>query len=141
MLTWQLVPGVATAALGEIVCKVCLVRALSNVLESPIVLFTSATGLPIIITRPSHTYVSNIHPIYLTLNMFGAGHYDLAVINDSHPEQVHYNKFCLCASRKQIKGKPCMQSQQYSTRCPCFNTQRPCSKECQCENEYGIRPV
>ena len=40
-----------------------MVRALTNVLGTPMVLFTSASDLPIIVTRPSHGNVTNIHPI------------------------------------------------------------------------------
>ena len=115
--------GVFSGEVGDL-----MVRALSNVLHTPIVLFTSAPDMPIIVTTPSHVHVTNTHPIHLTFNMFGPGHYDLAVFNEVLSDKsslVYTNSFCLCASKRMTKGTPCSQSTSYSTRCPCYNTKSP----------------
>ena len=110
--------------------------------NSPIVLFTSAENLPIIITTPTHSSKINVQPIFLAL--FGPGHYDVAIFNDQSTCTPSTREFCLCGSNKTIKGIPCTLSKSYSARCPCYNNQCPCSNDCickGCQNNFGSKPI
>lgn len=62
-----------------------VIAALSNVLHSPIVLFTSIVNMPILVLTPSHEPMDNPQPIHLTFEQHGAGHYDLAIYSEQQP--------------------------------------------------------
>lgn len=122
-----------------------MITALANVLQTPVVLFTSADGLPIIVTKPTHNPLKDVELIYLAYNQYGPGHYDLAVYSgDSEGSTSRRRNFCSCASRRPINGTTCCQDpalRAYSTRCPCYNQQLACTAACNCvgcKNEFGV---
>ena len=100
-----------------------MIKALCNVLQTPIILFTSVKGLPIIVSTPTHNPLKEVEFIYLAYNQYGPGHYDLALYAGGNEVESSSCKrhFCSCASRRPIKGLPCCQDpslKAYSTRCP-----------------------
>ena len=134
------------------------ISALSNLLHTPLVLFTSMADHPVHIQYPTSSLL-NAHPIYLAYLHIGPGHYD-AVIPD---DEVHHDNMtsaetispditsdcavnnkthCTCG-RKNMKGSACSFSlQHYSCRCPCYNSQKPCTEYCKCKkcsNTFGAR--
>ena len=126
-----------------------MVKALCNILQTPIILFTSVKDLPIIVCTPTHSPLKEVEFIYLTYNQYGQGHYDLALYAGGNEPQHSgiKRRFCSCASRRPIKGLPCCQDpslKSYTTRCPCYNQQLACTAACNCcgcKNEFGTRPV
>ena len=126
-----------------------MIKALCNVLQTPIILFTSVKGLPIIVSTPTHNPLKEVEFIYLAYNQYGPGHYDLALYAGGNEVESSSCKrhFCSCASRRPIKGLPCCQDpslKAYSTRCPCYNKQLACTAACNCvgcKNEFGSRPM
>lgn len=126
-----------------------MVKALCNVLQTPIILFTSVKDMPIIVCTPTHNPLKEVDFIYLAYNQYGPGHYDVALYGGGNETQGTSRKrqFCSCASRRPIKGLPCCLDptlKSYSTRCPCYNKQLACTTACNCvgcKNEFGSRPV
>ena len=86
--------GEFAGELGDLV-----IAALSNVLQSPIVVFTSIHHLPVLVITPSHQAMINPSPIYLTYNQEGPGHY---VHCDELLERGEtQNKSCTCGRKAQ----------------------------------------
>lgn len=137
--------GEFAGELGDLV-----VAALSNVLHSSIVLFTSIPNLPILVITPSHESMDNPQPIHLTFTQHGAGHYDLATYHEhqqspgnSQNEQCEPKK-CTCGRKKQ-SGAACTSTlNKYTCRCPCYNSERACIELCKCkncQNPFGVVKV
>lgn len=95
-----------------------VITALSNVLQSPIVLFTSIDGLPIVVIMPTQSPISNVHPIFMAYNQYGSGRYDGVVWKNPDEDDgnvAEYPEHCNCG-RGGSKGTPCnLQLNQYST--------------------------
>ena len=124
-----------------------VITALAHVLQSPIVLFTSIDGLPIVVIMPTQSPVANIHPLFMAYNQYGSGHFDGVVWknpdeDDGDGAHAEYPQHCNCG-RGGPKGTPCnLQLNQYSTRCPCYNRKLQCSLKCRCkncQNPFGSR--
>lgn len=133
------------------------VAAISNILKAPIVLFTSAPNMPILVQHPTRTPMSNLHPVHVAYTQFGPGHYDTVIPATAHSETSSKQQddppssagssitlqHCNCG-RKAVKGVPCSFAlDQYTCRCPCYNAQQPCSHQCRCKNcsnPFGVRP-
>lgn len=83
-----------------------VIKELCNVLQTPISLFTSVKGLPIIVSTPTHNPLKEVEFIYLAYNQYGPGHYDLVFYDGGNEVQSSSCKghFCSCASRRPIKG-------------------------------------
>lgn len=113
--------GHFAADVGDLV-----VTALSNVLQCPIVLLTSAENMPIVVQHPTHAQMVNVSPVYIEL---GSGHYDavnpqkrsdLAANNNrdiGHPSTAkdpallnisnkEPKKSCMCGKKASMKGTP-----------------------------------
>ena len=56
--------------------------ALSNILSSPIIVFTSLQTMPVLLISPS-SMQDALPAVYLAFNQFGAGHYDAVISNDA----------------------------------------------------------
>lgn len=121
------------------------VAALSNTLQSPLVLFTSRPSQPIYIQNPTHSPMASVSPIFLAFLHTGPGHYD-AVAPSTIPEvaaEKASTESCTCG-RKSTKGNACSFTlSQYTCRCPCYNAKLSCSEDCKCKgctNTFGVRP-
>ena len=135
--------GMFAGDIGDLV-----VRALTNVLKSPIVVFTSMENMPTIVITPPHVAIANTHPLHIAFNAHGLGHYDAAFWASPEPQQLSQESTspqqptCSCG-RKSTKGTPCsLQLNVYTTRCPCYNLQSGCNHKCRCkncQNPYGKR--
>ncbi|KAL9987456.1 hypothetical protein ACROYT_G001769 [Oculina patagonica] len=147
--------GVSGGALGD-----AMPLALANVLQLPIVLFTSIENFPVVVVSPRQQ-VPDAQPLYLAYQQQGPGHYDIAefqqVTTGSSTEQLQVaegedttplNTYsCRCGQgrdRKDLSKNRCqIPSGKYSCRCECFNNKVACSSSCQCKNcsnIYGQRP-
>ena len=135
--------GVYSSDIGDLA-----VAALSNVLQTALVLFTSRPNQPLHIQHPTTSPVINSNPIYLSYLQRGSGHYD-AVIPTSIMQdkglrptnlEIVTSKSCTCG-RNSSKGDVCSFSlSQYSCRCPCYNNKEPCTQRCKCKgctNTFG----
>ena len=124
------------------------VAALSNILQTPLVLFTSRPNQPLHIQYPTCSPMLNPHPICLAYLQFGPGHYDAvaphSVELEDIPESGPSTTKCTCA-RKSTKGNACSFSlKQYTCRCPCYNSKQPCTEYCKCKgctNSFGVKPA
>ena len=123
-----------------------VLAALSNILNIPIVVFTSVENMPIIVQYPSYSSISTPDPIYLAYLQHGLGHYDAALpisenidtppVNGSIHTDTHATKTSGCScGRKSGGGKACnFELHKYTCRCPCFNGGKACTSSCRCKN-------
>ena len=131
--------GEFTGELGDLV-----IAALSNVLQSPIVVFTSIQNLPVLVITPSHHVMNNPSPIHLAYCHDGPGHYDLAVhCSDTSDKDQTQHKQCTCGRKNpQSIGAACTTVlNKYASRCPCYNSRQACTDLCKCKNcanEFGV---
>lgn len=131
--------GEFTGELGDLV-----IAALSNVLQSPIVVFTSIQNLPVLVITPSHHVMNNPSPIHLAYCHDGPGHYDLAVhCSDTSDKDQSQHKRCTCGRKNpQSIGAACTTVlKKYASRCPCYNSRQACTDLCKCKNcanEFGM---
>ena len=65
--------GTFAGDIGDLV-----VQALTNVLKSPIVVFTSMENVPTIVLTPPHVAIANTQPLHIAFNAHGLGHYNAA---------------------------------------------------------------
>ena len=119
--------------------------ALVNVISQPVTIFTSAENLPVISLLPMSSIVIDSHPLFLAYNQDGPGHYDAVSFLDQvlEKENVQADIKCTCG-RNSTKGISCAYSTyHYSTKCPCFKSDRSCTHSCRCKgchNPHGARP-
>lgn len=127
------------------------IAALSNMLQTPLILFTSRPNQPLHIQYPTHSPMLNPNPICLAYLQFGPGHYDaVAPISVEQEEDIIFPAaapptiHCNCA-RKSTKSNACSFSlTQYTCRCPCYNSKHPCTEYCKCKgctNTFGVKPA
>ena len=106
---------------------------------------TSAENLPVISLLPMSSIVIDSHPLFLAFNQDGPGHYDTVSFLDQvlEKENVQADIKCTCG-RNSTKGISCAYSTyHYSTKCPCFKSDRSCTHSCRCKgchNPHGARP-
>ena len=137
---------------------------LSNILLSPIIIFTSLQTMPVLLISPS-SMQSALPAVYLAFNQFGAGHYDAVISNDvstnsqarepvhhkdsvvqTHLGTLHRKRYCGRKSHldKSTRQASCIDQKHYASRCPCYKNQLGCRNECscrKCENPFGKRGV
>jgi len=65
--------GTFAGDIGDLV-----VQVLTNVLKSPIVVFTSMENMPTIVLTPPHVAIANTQPLHIAFNAHGLGHYNAA---------------------------------------------------------------
>lgn len=124
--------GEFSGELGDLV-----IAALSNILHSPIILFTSIPNLPVLVISPSHEIMHNPQPIHLAFTQEGPGHYDVAIHNDGNDVSsmaLSATDKCTCG-KKTSAGVACTTVlDKYASRCPCYNSRRGCNELCTCKN-------
>ena len=133
--------GVFSLDIGDLV-----ITALSNMLQAPVVIFTSRANLPIHIQNPTYSPMISSTPVYLSYLHTGPGHYDAVVHTDESQGTEDFTPTslpsCSCG-RKKTKGSACSFSlDKYSCRCPCYNERRPCTQQCKCRdctNSFGTK--
>lgn len=143
-------PGHYDSELGN-----CVPLAMSNILQIPLVIFTSMENYPITQVIPRRRVLSEI-PIYLAYNHGDSGHYNLAVeVNRTQSNSVtteatgkeadkhlqvevdvpsQHETGCSCGrgnSGKTGKSEFC---KHYRSRCPCFRNVRSCNDKCSCRS-------
>ena len=132
--------GTFSLDIGDLV-----IAALSNMLQVPIVIFTSRPNQPLHIQYPTHSVIVFPSPVYLAYLQTKSGHYDAVVqVDQSITEPgCSTNNACTCGRKSNFKGNACSFSlNKYSSRCPCYNEKRPCSKNCKCRgctNSFGMK--
>jgi len=129
-----------------------MVLAASNLLQIPIVVFTTMENFPVLSAVPSSSIIQDIN-IYLAYNHIGAGHYDalssaassnvstatqVSTANDVQSRSNSAQSFtsCRCGRGASQKDEFC---NSYSSGCKCFREMRECSScNCKgCNNPYG----
>ena len=151
-------PGHYDSELGN-----CVPLAMSNILQIPLVIFTSMENYPITQVIPRTRVLSEV-PIYLAYNHGGSGHYNLAVevtrtqsnaataeVTGKEPEkhlQVEvdvpslHEAGCSCGRGNAGKTGKSEFCKYYRSRCPCFRNLRRCSDKCSCRlcaNPFGSK--
>jgi hypothetical protein len=120
-----------------------MVLSLANALKLTIIIISSIPNQPIIRIDPRDVAVAV--PLFLTFCQYGAGHYDAVVMKSMKVNKT--NTMCRCGNndKKSSNKHQCtsvtVQSQKYSSRCPCFRTKTACGKDCKCKgcrNPYGM---
>ena len=110
-----------------------MLPALVNILAIPMTVFTSAENMPVLSLLPITSVVLESEPIFLAYLHEGPGHSD-AVTRDEKEnkeplEETGGSTKCTCG-RKTTKGVSCAFTlDHYSTRCPCFKSNRACTSE------------
>lgn len=123
------------------------IAALSNLLQSPLVIFTSIQNQPIYIQPPTHSPMMSSNPIYLAYLHIGPGHYDAvgpSTTQEDAADEVK-KRSCTCGRKSSSKGSACsFVLNQYTCRCPCYNAELPCLEICKCKsctNPFGVKPT
>ena len=142
----------------------CVPLAMSNILQIPLVIFTSMENYPITQVIPRTRVLSEV-PIYLACSHSDSGHYNVAVEGNRNRTQANYatteatgkaepdmhlqvevdlptkhEAGCSCgrgAAGKTGKSEFC---KYYKSRCPCFRKLRGCNDKCSCrscDNPFG----
>ena len=139
-----------------------VILALSNILRSSVIVFTSLENYPIITIVPENDPLSKV-PVYLAFEQTGPGHYDgvteitqgtedldnienLRETKTTNTEDIQSNilpKFaCRCgkgAARNKVTRQFCLE---YKSGCKCYQNLRGCTSDCacyNCGNNYGAR--
>ena len=139
----------------------CVLLALSNILQIPLVYFTSMENYPItqVIRR---TRVLSEVPIYLADHHGDSGHYNVAVEvtrmqsnsatteatgkeQDKHLQvevdfSSQHEAGCSCGRGNGGKTEKSELCKYYRSRCPCFRNLRSCNDKCSCRscaNPFG----
>lgn len=151
-------PGHYDSELGN-----CVPLAMSNILQIPLVIFTSMENYPITQVIPRTRVLSQV-PIYLAYNHGDSGHYNLAVEvtrtqsnsattkamgkePDKHSQvevdvPSQHEAGCSCGRGNAGKTGKSEFCRHYRSRCPCFRNVRSCSEKCSCRscaNPFGTK--
>lgn len=110
-----------------------MITALSNALETPIVVFSSIACHPIHCVEPRTQTVPV--PVMVAFNQFGPGHYD-GVIPRGTNSDVKPTR-CNCGENDRNGGTHCNEMKcKYTTtcRCPCMKSGNACTEICKCRS-------
>ena len=124
-----------------------MLTCLANVLEAPILVFSSLSYHPIVCVTPETQRVSV--PLMVAYNQYGAGHFDGVIHNEqtSTGSDVKEHIVCTCGKNdKSNKEHCCEVKHKYtsSINCPCLKHKKGCGKDCKCRNctnIHGSRPI
>lgn len=124
-----------------------MVLAVSNALDIPVVIFSSADHYPVINITPRVCKVPV--PLFVAFNQAGAGHYDAISFKGGQHALLKNTdgKQCNCGKNRTFStAERCtLLKFKYTTsiRCPCLLADRPCTSACKCincANPKGVRP-
>ena len=113
-----------------------MVFTLANVLQMPIIIFTSVENMPVLCIMPTVSSTETTQPIFITYTQNGPGHYDYAK-SVTQPQQKTKSTKCSCGRKQNFVGHACT-----TVRCPCIRSKKHCSHSCICKtcaNKYGCR--
>lgn len=119
-----------------------MVLTLSNILQMPITIFTSAQNMPLVCILPTTQALLSTHPICLayTQDSDGSpGHYDYVVESSSPTQPKRKALKCTCGRKRDSESALICST----IRCPCYREKKTCSKLCTCKhcnNHFGKRP-
>lgn len=141
----------------------CVPLAMSNILQIPLVIFTSMENYPITQVIPRTRVLSEV-PIYLAYNHGDSGHYNLVVevtrtqSNSATTEATgkepdkhlqvevdvpsQHEAGCSCGRGNAGKTGKSEFCKYYKSRCPCFRNLRSCNDKCSCRscaNPFGSK--
>lgn len=123
-----------------------MLTALSNALQTPIIVFSSMVCHPILCIEPTKPTVHL--PLLVAYNQSGPGHFDaVSPITEGNPDIVSVQVFkCSCGKNTKSSVNNCgKQHTKYTTiiRCPCLKRNVACNEMCRCRdcgNPCGVRP-
>lgn len=111
-----------------------MIPALSNALQTPIVVFSSIECHPFLCVTPETQKISV--PLMVAFTQFGPGHYDGVIPKDRISEHAKSTK-CSCGKNDRNGGTHCNAVKyKYTTicRCPCLKNNTACTELCKCKN-------
>ena len=110
-----------------------MIKAVSNALRLPIIVFSSALHYPVVYTTPRVCHVSI--PLYVAFNQAGPGHYSaLSFRSDEKEHKMSKSKRCILLKKKYTSV----------AHCSCLAANISCSLSClcfNCNNPNGVRPA
>ena len=135
-------PGTYSTDLGD-----AMVLGIANVLQTPIVIFTSIESWPYVPVQPRHV-LPHTKPIFLAYIQDGPGHYNLAIPRESPTlplpaktkvmvKSPNHHQNCRCGRGYHFKDKArinCSSMSAYTSRCPCIRSGHTCTITCKCIN-------
>ena len=142
--------GVFAGDVGDL-----MVKALANVINYPIVLFTSIKSYPVITVAPN-VFAENGdtgYAVFVAFTREGPGHYDAVVEKErlatKNTSSGILQKPCTCGINSKQNRKSCCHTtnpsgRTYSSRCPCLNSKKQCIPACKCKgcyNPHGAKPL
>ena len=105
-----------------------MVLAVSNILQIPLITFSTMENLPVLTSIPTTKTVFEI-PLYLAFTHAGRGHYDALVLHDSLPVDERPTQpvsvSCRCGQGSGA-GKSKEVCNSYSSGCKCFQAIQAC---------------
>ena len=118
-----------------------MVLSLANALKLTVIIISSILSQPI---RIDPQDVAIAVPLFLSFCQYGAGHYDAVIMKSIKVNET--TTMCRCGNNDKNSNKHrctsvIVQSQKYSSCCPCFRTSKACGKKCKCKgcgNPYGM---
>ena len=129
-----------------------MIKAVSNILSIPIIVFSSALHYPVVYTTPRicHSPI----PLYLAFNQSGAGHYSALSFQQNKERSTNgqevktkNSRRCTCGQKdKSSTSRRCVPLQSKYTsvvRCSCLASNKSCNSSClchNCSNPNGPRP-
>ena len=140
--------GVYSSDVGDLA-----IAALSNVLQIPLVVFTSRPHQPLHVQHPTHYPMVYPHPVHLAYLHLGPGHYDAVIPDDADKNEGMASTTVTSSAsstqcnygRKSTARNSCSFSlMHYKCRCPCYNSKQPCTNYCKCKgctNTFGVKPA
>ena len=141
-----LVPGYFHGDLAD-----TMLTSLSNVLQTPIIVFSSIACHPFFCVTPNTQTIPL--PLMVAFNQAGAGHYDGVISKDkgqsdqSTTENTANSVTCVCGKNSSTNKTHCHEiKHKYTTsvRCACLKNGTSCKVNCRCkncENPCGQRPL
>ena len=122
-----------------------MILALSNALQTTIIVFSSIECHPVFCISPRTQTISM--PIMVAFTQYGSGHYDGVLIKSKGDQTPKVHLTCSCGKNDKEDKPHCQEIKcKYTTVicCACLKSKRACSEYCRCKNcgnELGRRVV
>eukprot|EP00794_Sanderia_malayensis_P009384 gene9384-10373_t len=123
-----------------------IIQTISNLVQLPIVVFTSIPNIPILPIIPENRMITT-DCLFMAINFSGKVSFellskDLLVLQNKDKKDVSSRKGCMCGKNDKNRLPKCtmVEGSKYSCKCPCFKFQQSCAN-CNCKgcmNPFGI---
>ena len=116
-----------------------VLMCLANILETPIIVFSSMSYHPIFCITPEIQRISL--PLLVAYNQYGGGHFDGMVPKEPVDSTVVKSISCTCGKNdKSAKEHCCEVKHKYTSqiKCACLINNRGCTENCKCKNCNNI---